>query len=52
MLFPFTVVLGKKIKGPETLDEAGQKVLVDYRKLLLKQWESVLLSTFKSEIGK
>ena len=49
---PFTVVLGKKIKGPEALDEAGQKVLVDYRKLLLKQWESVLLSTFKSEIGK
>ena len=49
---PFTVVSGKKIKGPEMLDEAGQKVLVDYRKLLLKQWESDLLSTFKTEIGK
>ena len=51
MLFPFTTVLGKKIKGPEDYQEVREALITDYRDYLEKQWVAQLHTSGKVEIN-
>ena len=41
---PFTVVMGRKIKGPENYKELREQVLTDYQHHLKQEWEKRLQS--------
>ena len=49
--FPFTAVLGEKMKGPEDYREVGKKLADDYRNHLEKQWIARLRASGKVEIN-
>ncbi len=49
--FPFTVVLGKKVKGPENYREIKDKLIDDYQRYLEKLWITRLRSSGKVEIN-
>lgn len=49
--YPFTVVIGKKIKGPENYEEAPETLIPDYEKFLETQWIKHLHHTYRVEIN-
>ncbi|MCD8183836.1 MAG: peptidyl-prolyl cis-trans isomerase [Bacteroides sp.] len=49
--FPFTAVLGEKVKGPDDYREAGDVLVADYRSYLEKQWIVRLRASGKVEIN-
>jgi hypothetical protein len=49
--FPFTVVLGKKVKGPEDYREIKDKLAADYRSYLDNRWIARLRASAKVEIN-
>ena len=49
--FPFTVVLGRKMKGPEDYQELRDRLVDDYQCYLEKQWIARLRSSGKVEIN-
>ena len=51
MSFPFTAVLGKKVKGPEDYREVREALIADYQSYLEKQWMSRLRANSKVEIN-
>ena len=51
MSFPFTVVLGKKVKGPEEYKEVGEQLLSDYQDYLERRWVTGLRASGKVEIN-
>ncbi len=50
MSFPFTTVLGKKVKGPEDYREVREALITDYQSYLEKQWMDRLRANSKVEI--
>lgn len=49
--FPFTLLLGKKIKEPENVQQAQERVAADYRKQLEQGWTAHLRAAGKVEIN-
>jgi len=49
--YPFTAVIGKKIKGPENYEEAPETLISDYEKFLETQWIKRLHHTYRVEIN-
>ena len=49
--FPFTAVLGKKVKAPDDYREVKDRVVTDYRNCLEKQWITHLRTSAKVEIN-
>lgn len=49
--FPFTVVLGKKVKGPEDYLEVKDRLVTDYQSYLDSQWIARLRASAKVEIN-
>jgi peptidyl-prolyl cis-trans isomerase SurA len=49
--YPFTVVIGKKIKAPESYHDAPLSLLSDYEKFLEQCWMRRLYQTYKVEIN-
>lgn len=49
--FPFTVVLGKKMKGPEEYKEVGEQLIFDYQNHLEQCWIAKLRAVSKVEIN-
>ncbi len=49
--FPFTVVLGRKVKGPDDYREVKDKLAADYRNYLERQWTGRLRASAKVEIN-
>ena len=49
--FPFTAVLGKKVKAPDDYREVKDRVVTDYRNCLEKQWITRLRTSAKVEIN-
>ena len=49
--FPFTVVLGKKLKGPESYREVQEQVATDYQNYLERRWTENLRTAGKVEIN-
>lgn len=49
--YPFTTLLGEKLKGPETYKEVRKQVTNDYRKHLEKHWTAQLRAAAKVEIN-
>ena len=50
-MFPVAVVIGEKIKGPESPWEVGHILLEDYRAFLKQQWLAKLHASAKVEIN-
>lgn len=51
MSFPFTVVMGKKVKGPDDYKAVGEQLLSDYQSYLEQRWETGLRASSKVEIN-
>ncbi len=51
MSFPFTVVMGKKVKGPDDYKEVGEQLLSDYQNYLEQRWVTSLRASSKVEIN-
>ena len=51
MSFPFTAVLGKKVKGPEDYQEVRKVLIADYHNYLEGQWMNRLRTNAKVEIN-
>lgn len=51
MSFPFTVVMGKKVKGPDDYKEVGEQLLFDYQNYLEQRWVASLRASSKVEIN-
>mgnify|MGYP002285423184 FL=1 len=51
MSFPFTAVLGKKVKGPEDYREVGGQLVTDYQNYLEQRWIAKLRAAGKVEIN-
>lgn len=49
--FPFTVVIGKKLKGPEDYQEIRPRLVADYKNYLDRQWITRLRASSKVEIN-
>ena len=49
--FPFTEVLGRKVKGPEDYREVKNRLVADYQNYLDKQWTDRLRASAKVEIN-
>lgn len=50
MSFPFTAVLGKKLKGPDSFQEVRATLATDYQNYLEARWTSRLRTSGKVEI--
>ena len=51
MSFPFTAVMGKKVKGPESYKEVGEQLISDYQNYLEQRWVANLRASGKVEIN-
>ena len=49
--FPFTTILGQKVKGPDTYQEVRETLIADYQNYLQKQWIVRLRASGKVEIN-
>lgn len=49
--FPFTAVMGKKVKGPEDYKEVGEQLVSDYQNHLEQRWVTKLRAVSKVEIN-
>ena len=49
--FPFTAVLGKKVKGPDDYQEVKDRLVADYQTYLDGRWVDRLRSSAKVEIN-
>ncbi|MDY5237567.1 MAG: peptidylprolyl isomerase [Bacteroides helcogenes] len=49
--FPFTAILGRKVKGPEEFHEVSERLSVDYRNYLEQRWVAKLRASAKVEIN-
>lgn len=49
--YPFTAVIGKKVKGPENYKEVLNTLVPDYEKFLKKRWITHLHDTYRVEIN-
>jgi len=49
--YPFTALIGKKIKGPESYEEAPETLISDYESFLETQWIKRLHHTYRVEIN-
>lgn len=51
MSFPYTIVMGKKVKGPDDYKEVGERLLSDYQSYLEQRWVASLRGSSKVEIN-
>lgn len=49
--FPFTALIGKKVKGPDHYEEVFDRVVPDYEKFLDRRWISALREAYHVEIN-
>ena len=49
--YPYWVILGKKVKGPDCWEEVGLQVWTDYRTDMEESWKRQLRRKFKVEIN-
>ena len=51
-LFPYTGVVGKKLKKPASYEDVKSLVLNDYQEKLDKEWVTVLRKQYKFEVNR
>ena len=49
--FPFTILLGKRVKGPQNYQEVREQLTGDYQNYLEERWTEQLRAAFKIEIN-